>query len=354
MTIFKRFIRPALFSLEAEKSHNLVIRLLKSNLVPAVKEIDDPILSSVVFGRQFQNPIGLAAGFDKNAAAISNLYRLGFGFIEVGTVTPRPQSGNLKPRLFRLSEDDAIINSLGFNSEGLEVFRTRLKIYKGNSINSIVGANIGKNKDTIDAASDYVTGVRLVAEFADYIVVNISSPNTPGLRDLQKKSNLQHLLGAVLEERAKAIRQPPIVLKFSPDLDDQEVKEIAEAASQFNINGLIATNTTIERRGSLKSANKAMEGGLSGRPLMDSATAVLRLLYRYTGGQIPIIGGGGVFSGEDAYCKIRSGASLVQIYTAFIYKGPYAAIEINSALSSLLKKDGFQNISDAVGVDVPL
>ena len=193
MTIFKRIIRPALFSLEAEKSHNLVIRLLKSNLVPAVKAIDDPILSSVVFGRQFQNPIGLAAGFDKNAAAISNLYRLGFGFIEVGTVTPRPQSGNPKPRLFRLSEDDAIINSLGFNSEGLEVFRTRLKIYKGNSINSIVGANIGKNKDTIDAASDYVTGVRLVAEFADYIVVNISSPNTPGLRDLQKKSNLQHL-----------------------------------------------------------------------------------------------------------------------------------------------------------------
>ena len=205
MTIFKRFIRPALFSLEAEKSHNLVIRLLKSNLVPAVKAIDDPILSSVVFGRQFQNPIGLAAGFDKNAAAISNLYRLGFGFIEVGTVTPRPQSGNLKPRLFRLSEDDAIINSLGFNSEGLEVFRKRLNIYKENSVDSIVGANIGKNKDTIDAASDYVTGVRLVAEFADYIVVNISSPNTPGLRDLQKKSNLQHLLGAVLEERAKLL-----------------------------------------------------------------------------------------------------------------------------------------------------
>ena len=354
MSVFSRIIRPVLFNLEAEKSHNLAIRLLKANLVPAVKAIDDPVLSSVVFGRQFKNPVGLAAGFDKNAAAISNLYQLGFGFIEVGTVTPSPQSGNLKPRLFRLSEDDAIINSLGFNSEGLEVFRTRLKNYKESSIDSIVGANIGKNKDTIDAASDYITGVRLVAEFADYIVVNISSPNTPGLRDLQKKESLHYLLGDVLEERAKAKRQPPIVLKFSPDLGDKELKEIAEVSSQFDIDGLIATNTTIERPNSLKSVNRIMEGGLSGRPLMDSSTKVLRLLYRYTGGQIPIIGSGGVFSGEDAYCKIRSGASLVQIYTAFIYKGPSVTIDINSALSSLLKRDGFQNISDAVGVDVTL
>jgi len=338
--------------LDAEKAHYIAIQLLKSNLVPPAKTEFDPTLSSRVWGHEFSNPIGLAAGFDKNAAAVSNLCKLGFGFIEVGTVTPRPQDGNPKPRLFRLSDDDAIINRLGFNNEGLETFKEHLKAQKISDYKTVVGANIGKNKNTINANADYIQGVKTVAELADYITVNISSPNTPGLRDLQKKNTLRQLLESVLEENGKSLRRPPILVKISPDLESQEIKEIAEISLDLDVDGLIATNTTIDRESSLRSDNKTENGGLSGRPLTKKSTKVLRLLYQYTAGRIPIIGTGGVLTGEDAYQKIRSGASLVQIYSAFIYKGPYAALEINRTLSLLLKRDGYQNISEAVGVDV--
>ncbi len=338
--------------LDAEKAHNIAIQLLKANLVPPAKAELDPSLSSRLWGHEFSNPLGLAAGFDKNAVAVSNLCKLGFGFIEVGTVTPRPQDGNPKPRLFRLSDDDAIINRLGFNNEGLETFKEHLKALKNSHYKTVVGANIGKNKDTINANADYIKGVQTVGEFADYITINISSPNTPGLRDLQKKNTLRQLLESVLEENGKSLRRPPILVKISPDLESQEIKEIAETALDLNVDGLIATNTTIDRGSSLRSDSKTEEGGLSGRPLTEKSTKVLRQLYQYTAGRIPIIGTGGVLTGEDAYQKIRSGASLVQIYSAFIYKGPYAALEINRSLSSLLKRDGYQNISEAVGVDV--
>ena len=354
MTIFERIIRPALFLLDPEQAHYLAIMLLKANLVPPAKMNYEPILDSVVWGQRFNNPIGLAAGFDKNATAITNLCKLGFGFIETGTATPRAQPGNPGPRMFRLSEDDAIINRLGFNNEGQGLYGKRLQYFKKKGLNTVVGANIGKNKDSIDAASDYVMGVRSVAEFADYIVVNISSPNTPGLRELQIESNLERLIAAVLEEREKSPQQPPIILKIAPDLEDQGIRQIADCAGRFNIDGFIATNTTTERLSSLRSNNKTMQGGLSGRPLMAKSTSVLKLLYQHTGGNIPIIGVGGVFTGEDAYLKIRSGASLVQIYSALIYRGPYAAVRINSELGILLKRDGFENIQEAIGVDVPL
>lgn len=340
--------------MDAERVHNFAIQLLKANLIPPAKVEYDPSLRSYALGHEFSNPIGLAAGFDKNAVAVSNLCKLGFGFIEVGTVTPKSQDGNPKPRLFRLPADDAIINRLGFNNDGLELFKERLKVLKKRANNTIVGANIGKNKDTTEAKVDYVKGVQAVAEFADYITVNISSPNTPGLRDLQKKNSLRKLLAAVLEEKEKSLRRPPVVVKISPDLETNEIKEIAETALELNVDGLIATNTTTDERGSLKSYKKTEIGGLSGRPLKDKSTQALRLLYRYTGGRIPIIGVGGVFSGKDAYQKIRSGASLVQIYSAFIFQGPHIANNINSNLSYLLKRDGYKNIRDAVGVDVSL
>ena len=354
MTIYERIIKQALFKLDAEKAHVLAITCLKANLVPPANVVNESFLTSVIWGQKFDNPIGLAAGFDKNATAIGNLSKLGFGFIEVGTVTPRPQFGNPRPRMFRLEEDDAIINRLGFNSEGLEVFRKRLQAQKKRSLNTVVGANIGMNRDTSEGISDYVMGIRSVSEFADYIVVNISSPNTPGLRELQNQGILENLIGKILEERERASHQPPVVLKIAPDLKDQEIRQIAIAAARFKIDGFIATNTTTARPNSLISQNKTKQGGLSGRPLMAAATSVLRSLYQHTGGNIPIIGVGGVFTGEDAYLKIRSGASLVQIYSALIYRGPYVAAKIVSELSSLLKRDGYHHIKDAVGADVSL
>ena len=351
MTLYQRVFRPILFTLDAELSHDIALTCLKWNLVPAPKPYLDKRVRNHLFGLTFHSPVGLAAGFDKNAIALKNLLKLGFGFVEVGTVTPRSQPGNPKPRLFRLPEDEAIINRLGFNNQGLSAFVRNLHNAHNNGHGGIIGANVGKNKDTQDAVQDYVLGVRAVADVADYIVINVSSPNTPGLRDLQTKKNLQKLIGSVMEERATANSNPPVLLKIAPDVTPEDVKDIAEVAKQFNIDGLIATNTTVTRPGTLTSRYKAETGGLSGAPLMDLSTSTVRVLYRATEGLIPIVGVGGITSGGDAYDKIKSGASLVQVYSAMVYRGPYIAVQIAQEIGELLSQDGFSNISEAIGID---
>ncbi|MEE2745766.1 MAG: quinone-dependent dihydroorotate dehydrogenase [Pseudomonadota bacterium] len=350
--LYKYLVKPFLYRMDAEKAHNLSLQLLKFGFVPSIKQFSKPELAQDLWGMRFENPIGLAAGFDKNAIAVGGLNRLGFGFIELGTVTPKPQAGNARPRIFRLSEDEGVINRLGFNNHGLETFKTRLSKFRSDQLNTIIGVNIGKNRDSSDPIADYVECMRKCYSVSDYIVLNISSPNTPGLRNLQTKSSLEELLSAVFEENSPAQQKTPILLKISPDLSENEIVEVAEAAKHFKVRGLIATNTTTSRSKHLGSKNKTEKGGLSGRPLFRLSTQVLKLLYRHTDGRIPIIGVGGVRCGKDAYSKIRSGASLIQIYTAMIYQGPYVAHKIACELSSLLKKDGLANVKDAVGIDV--
>ena len=351
MPIYPKIIRPLLFALEAETAHNLALAGLKKNFVPAGRLTCRDSLKTNILGIDFTNPIGLAAGFDKDAVALPNLSRLGFGFLEAGTVTPEPQLGNPRPRIFRLSEDMAIINRLGFNNNGLEKFLRDFEEAKKLTQHCPLGANIGKNKETEDSVSDYILGVRALSNVADYITVNVSSPNTPGLRDLQVKPNLEKLVGSVMNERTGSYRKPPVFLKIAPDLNEQDIHDVAEVAKDMQIDGLIATNTTISRPKYLTGRLSQERGGLSGAPLRDMSTQILKSLYRSTEGKIPIIGVGGVFKGTDAYQKIRAGASLVQIYSAMIYRGPYAARHIALELAGALAEDGFSNVTEAVGVD---
>lgn len=299
-----------------------------------------------LWGLEFPNPVGVAAGFDKNVEVADALLRLGFGFVEVGTITPRPQAGNPKPRLFRLIEDEAVINRLGFNGDGIEVARSRLQ---SRDRVGIVGANVGKNRDSVDEIADYVSGISAFAPHADYLTVNISSPNTPGLRDLQRKERLVELLRAVLAARANTAFRPPILVKVAPDLDEAEIRDIAEAALASGIDGIIATNTTIERPSSLRSAHKLEAGGLSGRSLFARSTRVLHELYIATEGKLPLVGVGGIASGRDAYEKIRAGASLVQLYSAMVFHGPGLARSVIRELAMCLAQDGFNSVKDAVG-----
>jgi dihydroorotate dehydrogenase len=278
---------------------------------------------------------------------------LGFGFVEAGTVTPKPQAGNPKPRLFRLDEDAAVINRLGFNSGGLEAFATRLRARNARRhAPGIVGANVGKNRDTVDGAADYVAGIEAVAGLADYLVCNISSPNTPGLRAMQAKAPIEDLLRRVLAARDRAAppgKKPPLLAKVGPDLSPEQLADIAEVALATGVDGLIVGNTTIERPATLKSPTKAEAGGLSGAPLLQPATECLAALYRLTQGRIPLIGCGGVASGADAYAKIRAGASLVQVYSALVFHGPGLVGRIKRELAALLMADGFKHVADAVG-----
>lgn len=354
MPTFQHKIWPFFFAVDAETAHNVALALLKWNLVPGGREGSNDLLRTNVLGMEFHSPIGLAAGFDKNAVAISNLSRLGFGFVEVGTVTPKPQPGNPRPRLFRLSEDRAIINRLGFNNKGLEFLSRALEKAKSDGLRCPVGVNIGKNRETENAVSDYVIGFRKVRDLADYVVVNISSPNTPGLRELQTKSNLKELLDSVMNERALSHLHRPVFVKVAPDLSFKEISDVGLVANDLGVDGLIATNTTTSRPDYLKGKRKDEDGGLSGAPLKEASTRTLKLLYQSTEGKIPIIGVGGVLTGTDAYQKIRSGASLIQIYSAMIYRGPYVAQKIAAELSGLLSEDGFANVSEAVGADVKL
>ncbi len=345
MTFLMRFLDP-------EMAHSCTIFILKSGIVPKYNFSCDQALKNELFGLQFENPIGLAAGFDKNAEVPLQMLGLGFGFVEIGSVTPQPQYGNQKPRIFRLSANQAIVNRLGFNNEGHLVVAKNLgrvhEIKKG-----IIGVNLGKNKNSKDFIEDYKEGVRCFGKLADYITINISSPNTPGLRDLQARENLDVLLKEICETMSDlcADQVPPLLVKVSPDLDSQEKADIAELVVKYKVDGLIATNTTISRQGYLNIKNGMETGGLSGQPLFNISTEVVRDFFRLTQGQIPIIGVGGVANGAQAYEKIRAGASLVQLYSALVYNGPSLIREINSDLGKLLRNDGIEKISDAVGID---
>ena len=347
-------VKPLLHLLSPESAHGVAIWALKNGLAGRVNEADDPLLATRVWNLSFANPIGLAAGFDKDADVMDAMLALGFGFVEAGSVTPLPQPGNPKPRLFRLTEDQAVINRFGFNSKGLEHFVEKLRARKRLGSVGIVGANVGKNRDAIDAAADYTTGITRVCALADYLVCNVSSPNTPGLRSLQARAEIEALIQRVLEARYQAApdknKLPPLLAKVGPDLDEAQIQDIAEVALATKIDGLIVGNTTVTRP-PLASSHAAETGGLSGRPLLNLATKCLSDMYRLTGGKIPLIGCGGVASGADAYAKIRAGASLVQLYSALVFHGPELVGGIKRELAERLRADGFASVSDAVGAD---
>ncbi len=344
--MYKSFIRPVLFRFNAESVHHFAfssIRLMhKIPLVPTllrkIYQKNTPNLGREVFGLHFPNPVGLAAGFDKNAQLIDELGSFGFGFIEIGTVTPRPQEGNPKPRLFRLKADQALINRMGFNNEGLE---TVIKNLKKRKSKILVGGNIGKNKITPneEATQDYLKSFDALFEYVDYFVVNVSSPNTPNLRALQDKAPLTELLQSLQNHNQQKLKPKPILLKIAPDLSNTQLDEIIEVVQSTKIAGVIATNTTL-RRDKLQTPSSTLTaigaGGLSGKPLKDSSTEVIRYLHQQSGGTLPIIGVGGIHSPKDALEKLQAGASLVQLYTGFVYEGPGIVRKINQFLEKSL------------------
>jgi dihydroorotate dehydrogenase len=341
--------------LPPEIAHRLAISALK--MLPQRKGLtsDDPVLRMQIWGRLFPNPIGMAAGFDKDAEVYDALLRAGFGFVEVGSITPEPQPGNPKPRLFRLPQDGALINRMGFNSRGLTHARERLE-QRRHRRHGIVGINLGKNKTGV-AADDYSKGVRELRAYADYLVINVSSPNTPGLRALQSADALRELIAAVQRARAESApdvsrdNRPPLLLKLAPDLTAADCRDIAEVVQTAAVDGLIIGNTTISRPPGLHGPYIDEGGGLSGAPLRSLSTGVLRDMYRLTAGRIPLIGVGGISSGADAYARIRAGASLVEIYTALVYQGPDLLRRMKEELIQLLRRDGFARLADAVGAD---
>ncbi|UOR04294.1 quinone-dependent dihydroorotate dehydrogenase [Hymenobacter aerilatus] len=341
--MYKAFLKPALFQLDAERAHHFIFDNLKrayrlpgtASLLRGLYNFQHPGLEREVFGLKFRNPVGLAAGLDKNAVLTDELAALGFGFVEIGTVTPRPQPGNPTPRLFRLPQDEALVNRMGFNNEGATAAAQRLRQRRNRQ--AIIGGNIGKNKDTPNeqAAQDYVACVEALHEVVDYFVVNVSSPNTPGLRQLQEREPLIQLLQQV-QERNRALPQPrPLLLKIAPDLTDSQLDDILLIARETSLSGLVATNTTISRadlRTNATHVDSLGAGGLSGKPLRQRATEVIRYLHQRTNGGLPIIGAGGIHSPQDAQEKLAAGATLVQLYTGFIYEGPALIGRINRAL----------------------
>ena len=334
--------RPALFAIDPERAHRLTVRALA--LAGRRGPPAAGALAIDVAGLGFPNPLGMAAGFDKDAEVPDQLLGLGFGFAEVGSITPRPQAGNPRPRLFRLVEDRAVINRMGFNNGGAEVARDRLVRRAGRP--GIVGINVGANKDSEDRIADYVAMTRVMAPLASYLAVNISSPNTPGLRALQDEGALTGLLDAVIEARGTA--GPPVFLKVAPDLESGDIDAIARIALDRKLGALIVSNTTITRP-ALLSANARETGGLSGAPLRDLAQQRLRDFRKATGGAIPLVGVGGIASAEDAWARIRAGASLVQLYSAMVYGGPGLPRRILRGLEALMRRDGFASIAEAVG-----
>jgi dihydroorotate dehydrogenase len=336
--------RPLLHALDPEAAHRLTIRALQSGLVPSASGPDPASLAVRVLGLDLPNPVGMAAGFDKNGEAIDGLHRLGFGFVEIGSVTPLAQPGNPKPRMFRIQEARAVINRLGFNNDGLEAAAGRLAARRSNGV---LGANLGKNKDQADAVADYVAGAARLSPLADYLVINVSSPNTPGLRQLQHGP----LTELVREVRAARARPIPLLVKIAPDLEPREVVAVVEAALGGGADGLIVSNTTLDRPDSIPAALAKEAGGLSGKPLFARSTEILRQVRKVAGPTVPLIGVGGIASGADAYAKIRAGASLVQLYTALVYEGPSLIVRIKRDLASLLARDGITRLQDAVGLD---
>ncbi|MGD0866426.1 MAG: quinone-dependent dihydroorotate dehydrogenase [Rhizomicrobium sp.] len=335
--------------LPPETAHRATLGLLRLSapLLPATAP-DDPRLAVTAFGLDFPNPIGLAAGFDKDAEVPDAMLKFGFGFVECGSITPRPQIGNPRPRLFRLASDRAVINRMGFNNRGMERAAHRLSARRRHGI---VGVNIGANKDSADRVADYRVVFERLAPFADYIAINVSSPHTPGLRGLQNKDELAQLLGLLTETRATIGSNLPLLLKIAPDIDDAAMDDIANAALSFGIEGLIVGNTTLSRPAKLTSAQVREAGGLSGTPLFELSTKVLGAMRARVGSKLVLVGVGGVGSGRQAYAKIRAGASLVQLYTALAYRGPGLIAQIKRDLHGLLMADGFATISEAIGTD---
>ena len=377
-----RQLRPLLFAGDAEKVHERMLTSVEfiskiPVFLPLLRSLfldENPLLRTQLFDKTLNNPIGLAAGFDKDGRIHPALFALGFGFVEIGTVTPRPQEGNPRPRLFRLKEDHAVINRMGFNNQGAWKMAERLvantlKIksadadifelsedYPANIASGILGINIGKNKDTSleKATDDYVSALSTLHPFAEYFTLNISSPNTEDLRNLQEKEALRILLDSVCARRDKLdrnhSRNTPLLVKLSPDLDEEALGNTIRVIQEFSIQGVIASNTTVERP-QLKSRYRTETGGLSGKPLQKRSTAMIRTLFAELGTDIPIIGVGGIFNGTDAYEKIKAGATAVQIYTALIYEGPGLVRKVKAELANLLERDGYKSVSEAVGAD---
>lgn len=358
-----KMVKHYLFSLDPEKAHERTIAALKLakhmkliGLLRSQFSVDDKRLHSELWGVHFPNPVGLAAGFDKNAEVYEPLAAIGFGFVEVGTITPLGQPGNDKPRLFRLIEDQAVINRMGFNNEGAVKAAENLRDYANAGIP--IGVNIGKNKATPNenAASDYAACLDYLYEYGHYFVINVSSPNTPNLRDLQETEGLRRLIRKIqikkTELENQGLRSKPILLKVAPDMSDEQMRDIVQLAVAEGLSGIIATNTTVSREGLQNQTVKHETGGLSGRPLAERSTAWIKEIYEEVGDKLPIIGVGGIFNGDDAYAKIRAGASLVQVYTGMIYEGPGIVKTINQRLTKLMERDGFANIREAVGSGV--
>jgi dihydroorotate dehydrogenase len=347
LAIASRLARPVLLSTDPETGHTLAIAALKTLPIPSCGA-DDRRLAVSAFGLSFANPVGLAAGFDKNAEVPDAALRLGFGFVEVGGVTPKPQPGNPKPRVFRLLSDEAIINRYGLNSDGVDAVARRLSARAGRG--GIVGVNIGPNKDSADRVADYGLLVEKLAAHVSYLSVNVSSPNTPGLRDLQQASFLDEVLARCIEARDRAAPGRPILVKIAPDLSLEGLDDMVRVSRQRGIDGMIVSNTTIDRPASLKDRATAKEtGGLSGRPLFDRATKMLAETYRRVEGQFPLVGVGGIASAEDAYAKIAAGATLVQLYSAMVFKGLGLVGEIKEGLTARLMRDRLASVSDLVG-----
>jgi dihydroorotate dehydrogenase len=345
MSLIERAGLALMHRLDPESAHGWAIKALKTGLVPLPGPVATPRLACDLAGLALPNPVGLAAGFDKNAEAVTALMRAGFGFIELGAATPRPQPGNPKPRLFRLTEDRAAINRFGFNNDGMGPITARLA---QRPAGIPVGLNLGANKDSTDRAADFARVLAHAGAHVDFATVNVSSPNTEKLRDLQGRAALEALLAGVIETRAGLARRIPVFLKIAPDLTPDELAEIAEVALASGIDGVIATNTTLSREG-LKSAHRGEMGGLSGAPLFEKSTRVLAQLSQLTDGKLPLIGVGGIASAEQAYQKLRAGASAVQLYTAMVYQGISLAAEVAHGLDRLLERDGFASVADAIG-----
>jgi dihydroorotate dehydrogenase len=343
--------RPLIHKLDAEQAHRLTIAALAA-APPLRPAIDPPSLTVEAFGLRFANPVGLAAGFDKHAEAIDGALGLGFGFVEIGGVTPLPQPGNPRPRVFRLPEDEAVINRYGLNSEGMEVVAARLAARRKKG--GLVGVNLGANKDSVDRSADYAVLAGRLAPLADFLTVNVSSPNTPGLRDLQAESALDELIARTLaarDETAAGTKPTPVLIKIAPDLSMSELDGMVAVARRRKVDGMIVSNTTIARPGSLRSANKAETGGLSGKPLFAASTRILAETFLRVERQFPLIGVGGIDSAESAFAKVRAGASLVQFYSAMVFKGPGLVGEVKRGLDMQLRKAGLPRLDALVGRD---
>lgn len=353
--ILFKIAKPFLHKMDPENAHQMTLKALKTGVMPCPARVSDPKLKTTLWGRVFPNPLGLAAGFDKNADVVGQMLHMGFGFVEAGTVTPRPQEGNPRPRVFRDADHEAVINRMGFPNGGLDNFRHNIeKFFEAKPRPpGIIGINIGMNKGVEDPAKDYCVLVRALGPYADYLTVNISSPNTPGLRNLQARENLVPLLIRIMDERTKSCGKdaPPLLVKLAPDLTDEQLADVAACLIECKVDGVILGNTTLDRPDYLPANFYEQQGGLSGRPLTDKSTGIIKRFYKHTNGQLPIIGAGGISSAEDAYAKIRAGASLVQLYTALVFQGPDLVGDILNGLVRLLDRDKIDHISKATGLD---